>query len=211
MNKATTFYLIRHGETDWNKKHKLQGQADIPLNQVGEEQAREVAKSLKDVAFDLAFSSDLMRAKRTAEIIVLEKKLLVETTKALRERSFGQLEGEPVAALMAYIALLKKLNDTERAKEKMGEGFESDEEVTTRLLTFIRETAVTHPGKTILVATHGGILRMILLHTGYITYQQSDSMLVANGGYVKLESDGIDFVIREVTGLKAKESLPATF
>lgn len=211
MNNLTTFYLIRHGETDWNNKHLLQGQTDIPLNPKGEDQAKELAQVLHDVNFDLAFSSDLLRAKRTTEIIVLEKNLYIQTTKALREREFGTLEGQPTAALYAYIDLLKALNKEDRRKHRIDESVESDEEVTTRLITFLRETAITHPGKTILVGTHGGILRMILLHTGYITYEQSDSIIVTNGGYVKLETDGVDFFVREAIGLKKRESLPNSF
>lgn len=197
----TTFYLIRHGQTDWNNKHLLQGRSDIPLNATGEEQARELAQLLKDVNFDLAFSSDLLRTKRTAEIVVLEKNLYVETTKLLRERNFGTFEGQPVTTLLAYLKLLRGLNHEERANHRIAEGIENDNEVTTRLITFIRETAITHPGKNILAVTHSGILRMILLHTGYHTYEQSDAVYLANGSYIKLESDGIDIFIREVSGI----------
>src|SRR5689334_14138742 len=96
MNNMTTFYLIRHGETDWNNQHLLQGQIDIPLNAKGEEQAQELAQVLKDINFDLAFSSDLIRAKRTTEIVALEKQLMIETTKTLRERAFGEFEGQSI-------------------------------------------------------------------------------------------------------------------
>lgn len=199
--QLTTFYLIRHGQTDWNNKHLLQGSTDIPLNMKGEQQARELAQLLKDVTFDLAFSSDLLRTKRTAEIVVLEKNLYVETTKLLRERNFGKLEGQPVTTLIAYLKLLHSLNHEERAKHRIAENIENDEEVTTRLITFLRETAITHPGKNVLAVTHSGILRMILLHTGYHTYKESDAMYLANGSYIKLESDGVDIFIREVSGM----------
>jgi 2,3-bisphosphoglycerate-dependent phosphoglycerate mutase len=207
--KLTTFYIVRHGQTSWNSKKLLQGQTDIPLNAAGEQQAKNLAWILHDVNFDLAFSSDLLRAKKTAEIIVLEKKLYVQTTKLLRERTFGELEGQPTELLLAYFNLLKALTHAERAKRKIDEGIESDEEVTTRLLTFLRETAVTHPGKTILVATHGGVLRMILLHTGYLTYEQSDATTVTNMSYVKLETDGTNFFIKEVSGLVPKGTIPS--
>lgn len=200
-NPLTAFYLVRHGQTDWNSKHLLQGDSDIPLNAKGEEQARELALLLKNVNFDLAFSSDLLRTKRTAEIVVLEKNLFVETTKLLRERDFGKFEGQPVATLIAYLKLLHGLNREERAKHRLAENIENDEEVTTRLITFLRETALTHPGKNILAVTHSGILRMVLLHTGYHTYEQSDAVYLANGSYIKLESDGIDIFIKEVSGI----------
>src|SRR5258708_18492 len=104
-SKLTTFYMVRHGQTDWNKQHRLQGTVDNSLNEMGEQQAKELADVLKDVSFDLAFSSDLLRAKRTAEIIVLEKKLHVATTGLLRERSFGKHEGAPATTLVAYFDL----------------------------------------------------------------------------------------------------------
>src|ERR1041385_1316907 len=100
MNNCATFYLIRHGQTDWNKEHLLQGIVDNVLNEAGERQAKELAKTLHHVHFDLAFSSDLLRAKRTAEIILLEKKVHVETTKLLRERAFGKHEGNPTSTLV---------------------------------------------------------------------------------------------------------------
>ncbi len=201
----TTFYLVRHGQTDWNKEKKLQGQTDVPLNEEGEEQAKQLARVLHEVNFDLAFSSDLLRAKRTAEIILLEKNLHIEVTNVLRERNFGELEGGSVDALLAHFALLTKLNSQERKQHKLSNDVESDEEVITRLITFLRETAITHPKKTILVASHGGILRMLLLHTGYATYEELDKYTLVNGAYVTFQTDGADFFINEVVGLKLRE------
>ena len=94
-NHYCQIYLIRHGETDWNAKGLLQGQSDIPLNKEGEKQTIEAAKKhFKKIKFAAIFSSDLVRAKRTAEIIALEKKMAVETSVLLRERDFGPFEGK---------------------------------------------------------------------------------------------------------------------
>ena len=62
-------YIIRHGQTEWNKQKRLQGRSDIPLNEYGIQLARETKAGLKDVKFDLAFTSPLQRAKKTAEIL----------------------------------------------------------------------------------------------------------------------------------------------
>lgn len=67
-----TLYIVRHGQTDWNVRKIIQGHSDIPLNTEGQEQARVLAESLKNVHFDKIISSDLVRAKRTAEIVALE-------------------------------------------------------------------------------------------------------------------------------------------
>lgn len=86
--KYCTFYIVRHGETLWNVKGLLQGIKDSALTPTGEKQARELAAELESVNFDVIFSSDLLRARRTAEIIALERKLAVKTSQLLRERQF---------------------------------------------------------------------------------------------------------------------------
>jgi len=206
-NRMTTFYIVRHGETDWNVQKRIQGQTDIPLNKNGQDQAKQIAKSFSKLNFDLAFSSDLLRAKATADIIAAEHKLVVEMTHVLRERKFGDLEGKPHVELHDYMNMLKKLTHEQRAKEKQNDDYENDENLTQRLFTFLREAAVAYPGKKILIAAHGGTLRMILLHLGYLTYQQSDETSIANTGYVKLTSDGIDFFVDEVRGLFEREDI----
>lgn len=87
-------YLMRHGETDWNKERRLQGQSDIPLNEYGIELAVKTAEGLKDVAFDRAFSSPLKRALVTAETVIGERGVTVETDERLKEINFGPSEGE---------------------------------------------------------------------------------------------------------------------
>ena len=86
-------YLSRHGETDWNKKHWLQGTTDIPLNENGIEVAETTAEALKDVPFDLIFSSPLKRAYQTAEILKRDRPIPIYTDERLREISFGSFEG----------------------------------------------------------------------------------------------------------------------
>lgn len=86
-------YMIRHGETDWNKERKVQGSADIPLNDYGIYLAEETAKGLKDVEFDIAYTSPLIRAKKTAEIILAGRDVPLIEESALREMDFGVYEG----------------------------------------------------------------------------------------------------------------------
>ena len=91
-------YLMRHGETEWNKEGRLQGQSDIPLNELGLELAKKTAEGLQDVPFDAVFSSPLQRALVTAEIIVGDRKLPVATDDRLKEIHFGAGEGARFAA-----------------------------------------------------------------------------------------------------------------
>jgi probable phosphoglycerate mutase len=200
--KYTTFYIVRHGQTDWNHKKIIQGQTDIELNAMGIRQAEELAKKLRTVPFDLAFSSDMLRAKKTAEIIALEHELAVDTTKMLRERDFGALEGKPSKVLGTYLKLLAAMQYNDRFTHKLVEDAESDDEVCTRIIQFLRETAFAHVGKNILVAAHGGTIRVLLVHLGYLTYEQIDKTQIQNTGYIKIRTDGVDFFIDDVVGVE---------
>ena len=86
-------YLMRHGETDWNKGRRLQGQSDIPLNEYGIELAVKTAEALTDVPFDMAFCSPLGRAEKTAKIILGDRNTPLYTDMRLKEINFGTHEG----------------------------------------------------------------------------------------------------------------------
>lgn len=91
----TVIYLVRHGETDWNKESRLQGQKNTSINNLGKIQAQTLAKCLDNEQFKVnaIYSSDLMRAKETAEIVGAKLNLNVSFHSGLRERFFGKLEG----------------------------------------------------------------------------------------------------------------------
>ncbi|MFA5933166.1 MAG: histidine phosphatase family protein [Microgenomates group bacterium] len=195
-----TLYVVRHGETDWNVAKKIQGHTDIDLNTEGEKQAQLLGEELKDIDFEAVFSSDLIRAKRTAEIIALEKKLAVTTTELLRERKFGRFEGKHIDAFKEMGDVLDKLTDEERFSSKHFPDVENDEELINHFITFTREVCVANPGKNILITTHGGILRSLLVHLGYANYK--DPLHVGNTAYMVLKSDGVDFFIEGVKGIE---------
>src|SRR5205807_6477394 len=87
----TTLLLVRHGETDWNRDGRWQGHSDTRLNERGREQARELAGQIDGV--DVIYSSDLARARETAEILAAELGIEVHVDQRLRERGFGAWEG----------------------------------------------------------------------------------------------------------------------
>ena len=95
------FYFVRHGQTDWNVVGKLQGQQDIPLNDEGILQAKEVAERLYNLGVNVEciYSSPLMRAHKTAEIIASKLGFCVEVNPLLKEMNFGCFEGKIIASL----------------------------------------------------------------------------------------------------------------
>lgn len=86
-------YIIRHGKTDWNMRRKLQGNHDIPLNDIGRQMARDAREEYKDVHFDVCYCSPLSRARETAEILLEGRNIPIITDERLREISFGPYEG----------------------------------------------------------------------------------------------------------------------
>jgi broad specificity phosphatase PhoE len=142
---VTTLLLVRHGETDWNADGRLQGQTDRPLNDFGRRQARTLAEQLAGEELEAIYSSDLSRARETAEIVGERLDLPVELDPELREKDWGTWEG---------------LTAVERDRvEFVGESAEEHRERTLRAL---RRIAERHPGDgRVLVVTHGGSIRRV--------------------------------------------------
>ena len=141
----TTLLLVRHGETDWNADGRLQGQTDRPLSDFGRRQARRLADELADEELEAIYSSDLSRARETAEIVAERLGLPVVLDPDLREKDWGTWEG---------------LTAVERERvEFVGESTEAHRE---RILAALRRISERHTGSgRILVVTHGGSMRRV--------------------------------------------------
>jgi len=200
-----TIYIVRHGQAQANVDKVVAGITDTPLTQEGAKQAQARAEDLTGVKFDAVFASDLARAKRTAEIIVMEKQLAVTTREILRERNFGEWEGRPEAEVHAesrhLLEELKQLSEMDKRAFKLSTGYESDVEISGRFITFLREIGVTFGGKTVLMVTHGSMMRALLIHLGFANYDELPPGAIANTGYFILESDGVDFKVIKTEGV----------
>ena len=145
-------YIVRHGETEWNRLGKNQGQTDIPLNDKGRRQAYELKEILKDYKFDVVFSSPLKRANETAKIIAGDGVIADER---LIERGNGILEGKTKEEI-------KKLVNTENiyTDNVVGKslGIESSEHIQNRVNRFLNMLNKKYKGKDILIVTHAGTI-----------------------------------------------------
>ncbi len=208
-NNLCTLYIVRHGQTEWNKNHINMGQLDSPLTELGIEQAKETAEKLKGIKFDAIFSSDSDRAHNTAKILKLERELEIQTSKLLRERTYGHFEGKPdreyKEAIKHLLEEAEKLTEKEQWTYKFGDDVESDEELVNRFMVKLREISVAYPSKTVLVTTHGGCIRTFLRKTGTFTKEELPGGSFKNAGYVKVLSDGVDFFVKEVHGVRKPE------
>ena len=153
-------YLVRHGETDWNQAGLLQGQTDIALNAQGLEQAREAAERLKEVPFEIAFCSPLIRAKRTAETIIGDRKITLTTDERLRELNFGPWEGVDIRTIKDAASQ----PFTNPGSYIPPEGAESFAQLYKRSGEFVDQVLLPLEGtyETVLVVAHGGVNRSIL-------------------------------------------------
>lgn len=159
----TELIIIRHGETDWNKGLRFQGQQDISLNQSGREQASSVRDVLVDRKIDSIYSSDLKRARETAEIIAEPHHLEVKQLKGLREMNFGSWEGLSYQEIEARDPdILKKwFKDPTSTHPPDGERvIEFQARIAETFKSILRECQ----GKRVVIVSHGGSIRI------YLTY-----------------------------------------
>lgn len=151
-------YIMRHGKTEWNKMHRLQGRTDIPLNEEGRSMAETAAAEYADVHFDICFCSPLTRARETAEILLRGRDVAIVPDDRLVEMSFGICEGSeryfevqnsPITALF------------QKPEEYIipAEGGESFEALFARTGDFLKEQVfpLLEQGKDVLIVGHGAM------------------------------------------------------
>lgn len=199
------FYIVRHGETIFNVERITQGHSDSPLTEDGINQAKLLGERFRDVNFDAVFSSDSLRAQRTAEFIISNPNMSVNTTELLRERKYGKYEGKSSRLFIeenrSLLEKEKSATREERWKLKFADDIESNEEINNRFVTFLKQAARTHAGKTLLVVTHGGIMRAFLNYLEWGGGQDLPGGAVQNTAYIKLVFDGKNFNIEHVEGV----------
>lgn len=157
----TELLVIRHGETDWNRQHRFQGQIDVPLNEMGQEQARRMAEALADEPIDVLIASDLQRARRTAQALGQRARLEVLSMPLWREQSFGVLEGLDVPTIQSRHPDLWARWIRHEADYALPDGGESNAMFFARAGQALEATLAEHAGRRIAVVTHGGVLDML--------------------------------------------------
>jgi probable phosphoglycerate mutase len=159
--RATRILLIRHGETAWNAERRLQGHLDIPLNAEGERQAALLGAWLAAEPIDVIVSSDLQRALQTAHAVAAPRGMPVGVDPLLRERCYGGFEGllysEIEARFPAEFAAWQA-RDVDAPLPPGRHAGESFRQFYARATGAILALAASHPGKTVAIVCHGGVL-----------------------------------------------------
>jgi len=157
---VTDFIFIRHGETDWNRQQRFQGQIDIALNELGHTQAQRLGERLAGEPTDHLISSDLQRAQQTAAPLAAAWQTAPTLMPGLREQCFGVLEGLDVPTIKARHPDLWTQWLEHRADFALPGG-ESLRQFHTRVVDAVKALADAHPGRRVTVVTHGGVLDML--------------------------------------------------
>jgi len=159
---TTRLVLIRHGETDWNVEGRWQGQADVPLNARGREQAAQIAQSLINSGIAAIYSSDLTRTRDTAELLSQATQLgVVRIDPRLREIHQGEWQGLHISEIQSRYTEAFRLR-RENPLQVAPPGGETTSQVRDRVLAAVNEIIQTHPGETVAIVSHGFALAVIL-------------------------------------------------
>jgi len=185
----TLVCLVRHGETAWNAEGRVQGQLDVPLNGVGLAQARAVASVLCAERFDALYSSDLVRVTQTAEPLAQLLKLPLRTDARLRERHYGMFQTLTYAEVK-----VKHPEDYARFRAKeLDYDFRTGESLRAfydRSIACLRGIAARHPGESVLVFTHGGVLEMAYRFAKGLDLRTVRDFEIPNAALNRLAIDG---------------------
>jgi broad specificity phosphatase PhoE len=157
-----TLLLTRHGETEWNRTHRWQGFTGPPLNELGRQQAEELAARLEGLHVDAIYSSDTLRAVETAEIVADRLGLEVRQDPRLREVNFGEWEGLTRKEINERYA--GAFGEWDACKLAAPTGGESDVVIAERVLEALSEIGRNHGHERVLVVTSGGPIRAAQAH-----------------------------------------------
>ena len=180
-------YLIRHGKTDWNQRHKLQGSTDIPLNEEGRRMAEAARGECLEIPFDVCFSSPLIRARETAEILFRGRDVPIFTDDRLKEMGFGDYEGQENSFDIPDCPINVLFQSPEKYVESVG-GAETFEQLFARTGSFLREVIdpLLARGMNILIVGHGAMNLSIISQIRHLPIDQFWSTGIENCRLLRL-------------------------
>lgn len=183
--EATRVIAIRHGETAWNRDSRIQGQLDLPLNDTGHWQAERVADALSGEGISAVYASDLQRAFATATPLAAACGVVVVTDTGLRERAFGDFQGLTFDEIAArWPAQSERWRRRDPAFGPAGG--EVLQDFYDRCITTATRLAAAHPGETIALVAHGGVLDGFYRAAARVALDAPRTWLVGNASINRL-------------------------
>ena len=168
--------IVRHGQSAWNLENRFTGWVDVDITKKGEEEAQKAAEKLKDVRFDLAFTSNLLRAQRTLDIILEgtnQKNIPVIKHEALNERHYGDLQGANKAETAEKYGE-EQVHIWRRSYDIAPPNGESLKDTADRVIPYFEKEIVPfiRQGKNIIIAAHGNSLRALIMYLEKLTPEE---------------------------------------
>ena len=192
--EPTRIVAVRHGETAWNVELRMQGQLDVPLNDVGRWQAARLADALRDEPFDAIYASDLARAFETASIVARAQGRAVVADAGLRERCFGVFQGLTFDEVTA-----RWPDDARRWKQREPDfapaGAESLTDFAARCVGAVARIAAAHAGQSIAIVAHGGVLDSLYRAAARVPLQPARSWALGNASINRLLHTPLGFTL----------------
>ncbi len=187
--EETKIFLIRHGETEWNSQKRMQGHLNSDLSKVGRNQIKALGEWMKKVSFDHIYSSDSMRAELTAKSITNYTEHLLKYDIRIREKNLGVFEGlTSDEAKGKYPEMFKLFKNA--GKNYVIENGESTQQLLDRSLEFIEDIRVRHSGQSVVIVTHGGVVRVLLKHILGIPLDTPTNFHIKNTGIFEIIWNG---------------------
>ena len=181
--------LIRHGETDWNRELRFQGQVDVPLNATGHEQALRLGVRLASEAVDRLYSSDLVRTVQTASPAAERLALPGMADRALREQAFGVIDGMSVPDIQRdHPDIWARWLDFD--PDYAPPGGETQREFHDRVMGAMARLAHAHGGERLVIVTHGGVLDILYRVATGLALGGPRQCDIPNAGINRLRTDG---------------------
>lgn len=207
----TRLYLVRHGETEWNKASRIQGRTDTDLSSLGVEQANKLAERLSSEAIDVIYSSSLKRAMKTAGIIARSKGCTLYETEAYHEIRLGPWEGMTMSEIQEKYSehLLTYKEDPVNFKLP---GAETFAELTERTYRALIEIVSMHKGKNILIVSHGTAIKAAIIRilgiemNNYIKFKIDNASISIIDFYDDNADKPVVFCLNDTCHLQAAES-----
>ena len=179
---VSTFGLLRHGETEWNTKKRIQGFGDSPLTVKGILQTREWAKTLQQWEWDQIYASDLGRVRQTTAILNESLQLPTFFDKRLREQNWGEWEGLTIPVIKKdYKEDLKKR--VALGWEFSAPGGETRSSVLQRVCATLQSISSINPGKKTIIVCHQGVIKAILYHLSNRQFLPEEDSLIQHNNF----------------------------
>jgi probable phosphoglycerate mutase len=179
------FYLLRHGETEWNAENRFCGSTDVPLSEAGRRQAKSLAERLNSIPFEALYSSPLKRALETARVISASVGLQPIPDARLVELDYGQWEGKTLAEIMENDPKTFRAWDANPA-QVAPPGGESGLEAQQRVVSFLDFLAAKHPQGDVLVVLHKTVCRLAICHVLGMSPSEYRRRLVLNNAALSI-------------------------